>query len=88
MVRWYVSYCTYDICSNLGYHNLPTLCEVRHFSIKSRKRRPIRIVTAELLKRSDREAIDFLSVSLAELSKGIPNNNRYDLAAVYRGLIV
>ncbi len=62
-VRWYVSYCTYDVCSNLGYHNLPTLCEVRHFSIKSGKRRPIRIVAAVLLKRSDREAIDFLSVS-------------------------
>ena len=68
-VRWYVSDCTYDVCSNLGYHNLPTLCEVRHSSIKSRKRRPIGIVTAELLKRSDREAIDFLRVCLAELSK-------------------
>jgi hypothetical protein len=55
--------------ANLRYHNLPTLCEVGHFSIKSRKRWPIRIVTAELLKRSDREAIDFLRVSLAELSK-------------------
>ena len=68
-MRWYVSDCTYDVCSNLGYHNLPTLCEVGHSSIESGKRRPIRIVAAELLKRSDREAIDFLRVSLAELSK-------------------
>jgi len=69
LVRWYVSDCTYDVCSNLGYHNLPILCEVRHFSIKSRKRRPIGIVIAELLERGDREPIDFLRVSLAEFSK-------------------
>jgi len=68
-MRWYVSDCTYDVCSDLGYHNLPALCEVGHFSIKGGKRRPIRIVAGELLKRSDCEAIDFLRVGLAELSE-------------------
>jgi len=50
-VRWYVRDCTHDVCSNLGYHNLPTFCEVGHFSIKSRKRRPIGIVMSEQTRR-------------------------------------
>src|SRR5262245_11960818 len=68
-VRRYVSNCTYNCCSKVGYHNLPGLCEVRHLCEKASKRGPVRIVTAVLLKCCDCETIDFLRVSFTELSK-------------------
>jgi hypothetical protein len=68
-VRWYISNCTYDVCSNFGYHYFPGFGEVGHLSKKSGKRGPITIVTAVFLKRCNREMIDFLRIGFAEFSK-------------------
>jgi hypothetical protein len=34
-VRWYVGNCTYDVASNFGDDNLPSLCQVRHALLHS-----------------------------------------------------